>query len=271
MTDDRSIDFKDPFYITTWLEAALEKEKEKNEPCPVTPDMVPDYIAAQGWGYVIVGYFLVEQAFKALLHIRRQQVDKTHSLVALFDRIDQEDKKVLREYYTDFKMTNGGNAGSFPFTSLDDFLVNLDGDKNDRGNHIGSFVWRYFLIEENRRQPMPLVSIEYLHEIVLACIQIIRFATSGGIERSRHTRSSRMHKERKDKYESWFDRRINAEGWAAFGARCEILWGPDYRGFHDICFFEGNKMTLKFSEIPTDLNVQIVDRRKEIMDVLGIV
>ena len=224
MAANKPIDFKDPLYITKWLETALEKEKEKHEKCPVTPDVVHDYVTAQGWGYVVVGYFLVEQAFKALLHVRGKPVCKIHSLSGLFDLISQEDKEVLREYYTDFKMTIGGNTGQFPFKSLDDFLVNLDGDKDGRGNHIGSFVWRYFLIEEKESQKMPLVSIDYMHEIVYACIQIIRFVNSGGIEPSRHTRSWRMFWERDEKYGNWLSLRMNSDGWDELDDRLEILW-----------------------------------------------
>ena len=178
MAANKPIDFKDPLYITIGLDTALEKEKEKYEKCPVKPDRAHEHVTAQGWGYVVVGYFLVEQAFKALLHVRGKTVPKIHSLSDLFHLIGQEDKDVLRECYADFKMTIGGNTGQFPFKALDDFLVNLDGDKDDRGNHIGSFVWRYFLIEEKQSQAMPLVSVEYLHEIIFACIQLIRFANS---------------------------------------------------------------------------------------------
>ena len=92
MAANTPIDFKDPSYITIWLNAALKKEKEKYEKCPVIPDMVQDYVAAQGWGYVVVGYFLVEQAFKALLHVRGKPVSRIHSLSDLFALIGQEDK-----------------------------------------------------------------------------------------------------------------------------------------------------------------------------------
>ena len=271
MAANKPIDFKDPLDITIWLDTALKKEKEKYEKCLVRPDMVHDYVTAQGWGYVVIGYFLVEQAFKALLHVRGKTVPKIHSLSDLFDLIGQEDKEILRECYIDFKMTIGGNTGQFPFKSLDDFLVNLDGDKDDRGNYIGSFVWRYFLIEENRSQEMPLVSVEYLHEIIFACIQIIRFANSGGIEPSRHTRSWRMQEERLEKYEGWLDDRMNSDGWDELGDRLEILWGPDYRGCYDLCLFEGKEMKPSFSEIPTNLTIPIIDKRREIMDILGII
>ena len=136
---------------------------------------------------------------------------------------------------------------------------------------IGSFVWRYFLIEEKQSQVMPLVSVEYLHEIIFACIQIIRFANSGGIEPSRHTRSWRMLEERLEKYEGWLDDRMNSDGWDELGDRLEILWGPDDRGRHDLCLFEGKEMKPFFSEIPTNLTIPIIDKRREIMDILGII
>lgn len=264
MAANKPIDFKDPLDITIWLDTALKKEKEKYEKCLVRPDMVHDYVTAQGWGYVVIGYFLVEQAFKALLHVRGKTVPKIHSLSDLFDLIGQEDKEVLRQYYTDFKMTIGGNTGQFPFQTLDDFLVNLDGDKDDRGNHIGSFVWRYFLIEEKQSQTMPSVSVEYLHEIVLTCIKIIRFANNGGIEPSRHTRSWRMFRERGEKYGNWLSVRMNSDGWDELDDRLEILWGPDYLGRYDLCLSKSKDHQIMFSEIPEGYQLPIIDKRKEI-------
>ena len=157
MTANKTTNFKDPLWITTWLDTALRKEKEKYEKCPVMLDMVPGHEAAQGWGYVVTGYFLVEESFKALLHVRRENVPTRHSLSTLFQLLDENDRIVLREYYDDYRATIGGKRGVFPFESLDDFLLNLDGDENERGDHIGSFDWRYFLIEERRSQAMPLV------------------------------------------------------------------------------------------------------------------
>ena len=261
---NKPIDFKDPLYIKIGLDTALKKEKEKYEKCPVIPDMVRDFVTAQGWGYVVAGYILVEQAFKALLHVRGKPVRKIHSLSDLFDLIDREDKEVLREYYTDFKMIIGGNTGQFPFQTLDDFLVNLDGDKDGRGNYIGSFAWRYFLIEEKRNWAMPSVSVEYLHEIVLACIQIIRFANNGGIEPSRQTRSWRMHEERQEKYRFWLTVRMKSDGWDDLDDRLEILWGPDdYLGRYDLCLSTGKTHKIRFSKIPEGSEVPIIDKRKE--------
>ena len=247
------------------LDAALKKEQEKHKKCPVTPDMFPGYEMAQGWGYVVAGYFLVEESFKALLYVRRkEQVPKEHSLATLFGALDPNDQKALREFYSDYRATIGGNIGAFPFQTLDAFLANLDGDENERGNHIGSFDWRYFLIEEAQTQPMPLVSVDYLHEIVYGCIRIIEYANNGHFEPSRYTHSWRMRGEREGKYSDWLDVRMNSDGWADLGERLEILWGPDYRGRYDLFLFRGTGLNDYFCEIPDDLKLPVIDMRKEI-------
>jgi len=264
MTANKTINFKDPLWITTWLDTALRKEQEKYEKCPVTPDMYPPTEAAQGWGYVIAGYFLVEESFKALLYVRRKNVPTRHSLSTLFELFDKTDKTVLREYYDDYRATIGGNRGAFPFQSLDDFLLNLDGDKNQRGDHIGSFDWRYFLIEEKRSQDMPLVSVDYLHEIVYGCNRIVEYAVHGYHEPSQETHSWRMRSERKKKYFDWLTVRTNSAGWNDLGDRLEILWGPDYRGRYDLFVFRDGIANEQFSAIPDPFDLPIVDKIKEI-------
>ena len=75
------------------LDTALEKEKEKYRKCPVKLDLVPGHETAQRWGYVVAGYFLVEQSFKVLLYIRGEKdVPKTHSLSNLFKKFDENDR-----------------------------------------------------------------------------------------------------------------------------------------------------------------------------------
>ena len=265
MAGNNTIDFKDPLWITTWLDAALKKEKEKYEKCPVIPDMVPEYIDAQAWGYVIAGYFLVEESFKALLHVHGKEVPKRHSLSTLFDSMEQNDKTILREYYDDYKATIGGNLGMFPFKSLDDFLVNLDGDKSERGDHVGSFDWRYFLIEEKRSQKMPSVSVDYLHEIVFGCIRIIESAESVTFDPSRCIHSWRLHSKRRKKYDNWLIVKMNSEGWDDLGDRLEILWGPDYRGRFDLYLSKGKGQgVFLFAEIPGDNDLPVFDKKLEI-------
>ena len=132
MPVNQAIHFKDPLYTTISLETALKREKEKYEKCPAVPDMVPGYVDALAWGYVVIGYFLAEQSFKALLYLREEEVLKEHSLSILFDSFVENDQAILREYYTDYQATIGGPRGEFRFKSLDAFLLNLDGGARDR-------------------------------------------------------------------------------------------------------------------------------------------
>ena len=265
MAANQTINFKDPLWIIAWLDTALKKEKEKYERCPVLPDMAPGHVEAQGWGYVVAGYFLVEQSFKTLLYVRGKKVSKGHSLSTRFDLLEKNDKTVLREYYTDYKATIGGNIGKFPFKSLDDFLINLDGDKNERGEHVGSFDWRYYLIEEKRSQKMPSVSVDYLHEIVFGCIKIIESAESNTFDPFRWTRSWRLYSKRQKKYRNWLHIRMNSGGCDDLGDRLEIFWGPDYRGRHDLCCFKGKETEYYFSDVPPEnFDLPIFDMRDEI-------
>ena len=246
------------------METALKKEKDKYAKCPVMPDLLPGHEAAQGWGFVVAGYFLVEESFKALIHVRKNKVPAKHSLSVLFKLLDDNDKETLRKYYDDYRASIGGNIGAFPFKSLDDFLVNLDGGQNRRGDHIGSFDWRYFLIEEKRSQEMPVVSVDYLHEIVYGCIRIFEYVRTGRFEPSQYTHSWRMRWEREKIYRDWLLIRMNTDGWDDLGDRLEILWGPDYRGRYDFYLFQGKAIKNCFAQIPDDIDFSTVDKRDEI-------
>ena len=264
MAADQSIKFKKPSWILAWLDTALEKEKEKYQKCPVVPDMVPGHAAAQGWGYVVAGYFLVESAFKALVLMRDEmQVPKTHSLSSLFKMLTDSDQAILREYYCDFRATIGGTAETSVFPHLDDFLKNLDGDQDAGGNHFGSLDWRYFLTEEQRSKEMPIVSVDYLHEIVFGGIRILEYAHNGLSEPILHTRSRRLRNDRLNKYRVWLGERLNADGWDKIGDRLEIHWGPDYLGRYDLCLFRGTGWEMSFSQIPQNFAHPIVDKREE--------
>ena len=193
-----------------------------------------------------------------------QKDQKGHSLSTLFKLFDESDKTVLREYYDDYRATIGGDRGALPFKSLDEFLSNLDGDKNQHGDHIGSFDWRYFLIEEKRSQAMPLVSVDYMHEIVYGCIRIVEYALNGLHEPLQETHSWRLLLERTNKYRHWLIVRRNSDGWDKLGDRIEILWGPDYRDRYDLHLFRGEGIEAFFDLIPDDIDLPIVDKRKEI-------
>ena len=265
MTTNQTIGFKDPLWMTAWLDTALCKEKDKYKKCPTKPDLVPGHEVAQAWGYVIAGYFLVEESFKALLYLRGKKVPTKHSLTMLFNLFESDDKEILREYYTDYRET-GGWPKKFPIEILDEFLVNLDGDPNKRGDdHIGSFDWRYFLIEEQRSAIMPMVSVEFLHEIAYGCTRMVEHVHKGRFEPSRHTHSWRMRWKRDLKRWDWLTVRMNSDGWDNLPDRLEIVWGPDYKGRHDLLLFKGKGAQGYFSTIPEpeEFLLPIIDKRPE--------
>ncbi len=47
---NKTINFKNPSWIATWLDTALKHEEEKYKKCPVKPDIVPEHEAAQRLG-----------------------------------------------------------------------------------------------------------------------------------------------------------------------------------------------------------------------------
>lgn len=258
------INFKDSKYALHWLETALNMEKEKYATCPVKNDLMPGHVNAQAWGYVVAGYFLLEQSFKLLLHVRSVSPDKTHTLSAdLFGNLPEDDKKVLREYYRDFRSAFE-NAKTFPFSELDDFLINLDGGTDGKGKHVGSFDWRYFPIEEAQGGTMPTVSIEFLHEIIYAAVCIIEYGVFGNFAPSRYTYSWRRYDERYRKYRDWLRVRMNSEGWNGLGDRLELAWGPDYRNRYDYFIFKGSRIIPFFAEIPLNHGLPVEDRRDEV-------
>ena len=211
MSGKQHIRFKDDLQIEGWLESALEKEQEKYAKCPVVADAVPDHVAAQGWGFVVVGYSLLEQALKAVARMRGKAVPRTHGLAGRFELVRDTDGEILREYYTDFRRSSGGSLARFPFASLDEFLRNLDGDDNKQGRPMGSVDWRYCLIEKMCGQELPLVSVDYLHEIVIGCVRILQCAEHPGVDPREFCRSRRLHEKRKQACADWLESRLNAD------------------------------------------------------------
>ena len=260
---NNTIDFKNPTLSLKWLDTALKMEREKFSKCPVKRDMVPGCEIAQGWGYVVAGYFLVEQALKMLLHLTGKHPTKTHNLSSLFDLLPEEDKDILLEYYRDFKFSFAG-ANTFPYSELKDFINNLDGGKNTKGRYVGAFDWRYFLIEEKQGGKMPIVSIEFLHEIVYGAACTIEYRVHQKFEPSTRTYSWRIHTVRKRKYWAWLSRRIDSDAWEKLGDRLEIVWGPDYQDRYDYYVFKGGGRQLFFCEIPDDHGLPVKDMREEV-------
>ena len=258
--------YREPLYIWTWLNTALKKEWQKYSATPVTPDLIPGHEAAQGWGYVVAGYSLIEQGLKAILHLRGQKKPpKTHSLSVLFAELANEDQDVLRAYYSDFRQTFPGMK-SFPLATLEDFLVNLDGGRNDQGKFIGSFDWRYFPTEEGSGSPMPLVSVNVMHEVMYGCVQLILSIERGDRHASTSTYGWRLHRERSRRHRDWLTVRMNSPGWGEEGERLEILAGPDPSGRSDYIVFEGGQIRVFFAPLPKAeaIALPIVDKRPEL-------
>ena len=259
------ITYKDPRYVLTWLDTALKKEWQKYTATPVTPDMIPGYDIAQAWGYVVAGYFLIEQGLKAVLYMRGGEPPKIHALSGLFTKLSAEDQNVLREYYDDFRHAFPG-ISSFPLTTLDGFLKNLDGGRNNQGRHIGSFDWRYFPTEEGKGASMPLVSINVMHEIVYGCVNLIKSIHKGDNKAAEGIYSWRLWWSRSEFHEDWLTVRVNSSGWGKERDRIEILWGPDYNGRHDYLVFKGDKLQSFFGPLPkaNEVELPMIDKRSEL-------
>ena len=258
--------YREPLYIWAWLKTALKHEWQKYAATPVTPDMVPGHEVAQAWGYVVAGYSLLEQGLKAVMYVRGRKPEKTHALSVLFSGLPGEDQDVLSAYYDDFRQTFRG-MGSFPLATLDEFLVNLDGARNARGRHVGSFDWRYFLTEVGSGAPMPLVSINVMHELVYGCIQLVRSIDKEEDEKARaSTYSWRLRWRRSRDYQDWLTVRMNSAGWGQEADRLEILWGPDHGDRYDYLVFENGRIRSFFAPLPDaeDLELATIDKRREV-------
>ena len=271
MNNGSKIRFKDPDRILVWIDSALKHEKLKYEKAPVTRDLIPEYEMGQGWGFVVAAYSLLEQSMKALIHLRgNRDVPIKHSLTILFDLFETKDKEALREFYSDYRATANG-MDAFAFATLDEFIENLDGDPNRRGDdRIGSFDWRYSPIEEARSQTMPTVSIDFLHEIIRGCYWMASAVHHDrDFDPLRFTNSWLMQNERiLDTYRNWHTYQLNKpdSDWMKLGDRIEILWGPDYLGRYDWELFGKEGMQLCFAKLPEDSSLQVIDRREEIQD-----
>lgn len=260
--------FKDPKWSLTWLDAALEMEKEKYEKCPVRRDLVPGYVNARGWGYVVTGYFLLEVALKLLLHVNGSHPDKIHYLSVLFNsELKDEDQEVLREYYRDFRLCSGSGM-NFRYAELDEFLVNLDGDRKGKdkpggGRFVGSLDWRYYLIAEIEGGRLPFVSVEFLYEIAYGAARIIEDYVWEKVQAVENTYGWRKSFERRNVYLRWLMVRMNSVEWREPGDRIELYWGPDARGRYDYYVFRGGSTRPSFGTVPECVGLAVQDLRAE--------
>ena len=260
-----TIIYKEPHEILIWLDTALKTEWQKFAASPVRPDLDPDHMAAQGWGYVIAGYSLIEQGLKAVLHMRGVEPPKTHVLSDLYTRLPSVDQDVLRTYYDDFRNTFSGMR-AFPLASFDKYLVNLDGVKNSQDRYFGATDWRYFLTEEKSGASMPLVSVNVMHEVTFGCARIVESIYKDKDQADRYTYNWRLQRERMELQKKWLSNRMNSSGWGQEGDRIEILWGPDYDDRYDYLLFKGDSYIWHFAPLPNEKETKLsmVDKRHEL-------
>ena len=172
---------------------------------------------------------------------------------------------MLRAYYDDFRHTFPGMS-SFPLETLDEFLANLDGARNSRGHYIGSFDWRYFLTEEGSGASMPRVSINVMHEVAYACVQLVRSVDKEDDKAGGATYSWRLQWRRSKFHGDWLTVRMNSPGWEQEGDRIEILWGPGYGNRYDYLVFEGGRTRSFFAPLPNadEVELSMIDKRGEL-------
>ena len=65
---------------------------------------------------------------------------------------------------------------------------------------MGSVDWRYYPIEEMYSEKLPLVSVDYLHEIVFGCVRILQCAEHPGADPRDFCCSRRLHEARMRTY-----------------------------------------------------------------------
>ena len=270
------INFKDVGIETIdGLDIALRLERRKYDRFPIQRDLVVDYEYYQGWGYVVVAYFLLEKALKLLLYQTRGNDDTTHTLHEdLYRKLPDVEKALLCAYYDDLRgVLAFEKQMAFPYETLPDFLSELDGVK-DQGRYVGSFDWRYYLIEHPKGQTLPTVSIEFLHEVIYGCLRVTE-SNSDEVpheDPSRMTYSWRRNQMRMQKYRDWLEVRMNSDGWRDKADRLEVLWGEDYQGRSDFFVFRKGGAQPYFDQIPTDVaavfgaDLRVVDKRDEIRD-----
>lgn len=269
----------EPHFVVHSLTEALKMEAKKYKQVPITPGCYLGPEFARAWGHIVSGYFLLEQALKALIRIRGGKAKKIHQLLPLFQELPVEDQDILREYYYDFRYTFPGltalpqeridkNLGK----ALDNFLDNLDGERGK-----GSFDWRYYLTEAgtSERGPirqMPTVNIPMMHEVIYGCVCLFY-----GMVDEREMYSYRLLQRRRNSFYYYLGiLHLNTPQQEREGNRIEILYGPDYKRRHDLLVYydeanaEPQQFNFKFlslEELVKDAkykNLKQIDRREEL-------
>ena len=254
-----------PLYLVAWLDTALTKQWQKHRAAPLTPRMVPGHALAQAWGCVVAGGFLIDQGLKAVLHVRDVEPPKIHALSVLFEALPSKDQTTLKTCCDDFRHAFPGMA-SFPLATPDEFLASLDGGRNSRGRHAGSFDWRHFLTEQGSGASLPLVSVDVMHEIVCGCVRLVRTIDREDRAAGGAASNWRLQREGSHRCRDWLTVRMNSRGWGQDGDGLEIPWGPGCGDRYDCLVCEGGRIRSFFALrlSAEDTQLLVVDGRSEV-------
>ena len=125
---------------------------------PVTPDYSSDYMAVQGWPFVVALYSGVEQALKMLLLAQPNPqftlTDLTkwpyrHDLEKLYSALPPDDRDHIelhfREHWSLYEYDTYGQV----ICTAEDFIIHI----NSGGKQGGAISWRYVLVDETVKIP----------------------------------------------------------------------------------------------------------------------
>ncbi len=125
---------------------------------PLTPDYSPDYMAVQGWPFVVALYSGVEQALKVLLLAQPnpqfaladlKKEPYRHNLVTLFAALPSDDRDHIEWHFREHWSLYEYNTHGQVIHTAEDFIVHI----NSGGKQGGSVSWRYVLVEETMDIP----------------------------------------------------------------------------------------------------------------------
>ena len=135
---------------------------------PLTPDYSRDYMAVQGWPFVIALYSGVEQALKMLLLAQPNPQFKLddlkrrpfmHNLEKLYEKLPSDDREHIelhfREHWSLYEYDTGGQV----ICTAEDFIAHV----NRGGDQGGAVSWRYVLVDET--VTLPAMSLWTMCEI----------------------------------------------------------------------------------------------------------
>lgn len=155
---------------TSWfkLDRACAITRDLVAKNPLTPDYSSDYMAVQGWPFVIALYSGVEQALKMLLlaqpspQFTLDDLKKRpflHDLEKLYAELPSDDREHIELHFREHWSLYNYNTHGKLIRAAGDFIAHI----NRGGRQGGAISWRYILIEE--MEELPAMSLWTVCEI----------------------------------------------------------------------------------------------------------